>query len=266
MKISFLIACHNAQNNLPHLVNKLLTQDNSKIIEIVISQDDGFEYHSILPKDNRIIFSESGLNSGPSKARNRALNAATGSHICLMDSDDDISDNFINEVVKGLEWNEAIAFNTQYIKDGNIVREFNKLLLDYENLYNFYGSVHTVAPREWTKSYVDFVAEDVLATLNVIEKNGGSLKIVDADYKIVLHSESYCAKKGANFSDMYTNALKNVEKIQSEVRMLSKDHIIKLYEDRLKMSLAFDREISRNNNADYHDFVTKPLKKQKYRP
>lgn len=65
---------------------------------------------------------------------------------------------------------------------------------------------------------------------------------------------------------MYTNALKNVEKIQSEVRMLSKDHIIKLYEDRLKMSLAFDREISRNNNADYHDFVTKPLKKQKYRP
>lgn len=43
MKVSFLIATHNAQDTLPSLVSKLLNQAGTVYpVELVISEDDGF--------------------------------------------------------------------------------------------------------------------------------------------------------------------------------------------------------------------------------
>lgn len=262
MKVSFLIATHNAQLTLPNLVQKFLIQSTGQTpIEIVISQDDGFDYSKILPNDNRIIYSEKGLNSGPSESRNRALKASTGTHICLMDSDDDICDNYIMSIFDSLKINNAVAVKTQYIESGKLVRELNKKRIDFKDLYNFYGSVHTVAPKAWTAHYVTAVAEDVLATVNVMERNGGYLTVVDAHYKLVLHADSYCAKEGPKFSNMYRDALQDINSIINNIGNPNLTNRAKeLYESRLAMSIAFDKEISKKPKANYHDFVSKSKK------
>lgn len=267
MKVSFLVAAHNAKSTLPNLVQKFLLQATEQTpIEIVISQDDGFDYSTILPNDFRIVYSEKGLNSGPSESRNRALKASTGTHICLMDSDDDICDNYVNSIFESLKINNAIAVRTQYVENSKVVRELNKKRIDFKDLYSFYGSVHTVAPKEWTTHYVNAVAEDVLATVNVMERNGGSLPVVDAHYKLVLHSDSYCAKEGPKFSILYKDALQDINSI---INKIGNPNLInrakELYESRLAMSIAFDKEISKNSNANYHDFVTKPIKSKKFK-
>lgn len=256
MKISFLIATHNAQLTLPSLINKILYQATKYPIEIVISQDDGFKYSSILNSDKRIIYSESGLNSGPSNSRNRALKSSTGTHICLMDSDDDICDNYIKEIFYGLKFSNAVAIRTQYIENERVIREFKNSTISFKRLYDFYGSIHTVAPKEWTSKYADIVAEDVLATVNVIDLNGGSLPVVNAHYKLNLHLNSYCATKGVNFSNMYKDAIKNINLIVNDIGNPNLANKAKeLYESRLKMSLLFDHEIIKNKNANYHHFI-----------
>jgi glycosyltransferase involved in cell wall biosynthesis len=265
MKVSFLIATHSAQSKLPNLVQKFLFQSTEKTpIEIVISQDDGFDYSTILPQDNRIIYSGKGLNSGPSASRNRALSASNGTHICLMDSDDDICDNYIGSIFDSLKTNNAVAIKTQYIESGKVIRELNNKIINFKDLYSFYGSVHTVAPKEWTTEYVNTVAEDVLATVNVIDRNGGYLSVIDAHYKLVLHSDSYCAKEGAKFSNMYKDAIRDAHSIVKSIKNPNLINRVKeLYETRLAMSIAFDEEISNNPKANYHDFVSETIRLNK---
>ncbi|WP_455233050.1 glycosyltransferase [Geopseudomonas aromaticivorans] len=95
-RLSLLIPAHQAMATLPPLVCKLLAQAGDAYpVEIVISVDDGQDYRAILPADERIRYAEEGFKSGPAVARNRALAEATGSHVCPIDADDDVSDLFL---------------------------------------------------------------------------------------------------------------------------------------------------------------------------
>lgn len=257
MTVSFLIAAYNAQETLPKLVNKLLDQAGAVYpLEIVISEDDGFEYKDILPKDNRIVYAEKGLKSNPGPARDRALKMAFGSYICLMDADDDISDDYIKKIYKNLIKHKAFALKTVYKKDGEIVRELESKSLDFEQLSKFYGSVHTVAPKHWTKKYLNVVDQDVLATLNVLLKNNGKLPVIDAEYTVRLHKDSYCATRGSEFAEMYKNCSANAFNIAKELENPELGlKVKKFYEDRLEMREMFDKEVKNNPNINYHEFV-----------
>jgi glycosyltransferase involved in cell wall biosynthesis len=262
MELSLLIAAYKEQGNLPKLVNKLLMQDENNQIEIVISVDDNFDYKSILPTDSRIVYAESGLQTGPGAARNRALEKSTGNYIVLMDGDDDISVDYLRNIFDNLKKYDSFALKTVYKKDGVVVRKFEDKILNYNNFSSFYGSVHTVAPRDYTLKYLNVVAEDVLATLNVINKNNGSIPVIESEYIVNLHKDSYCSKNGAEFSNMYKSCMYNSFEIAKELgnEKISL-HIKQLYNERLDMSLKFDQEIGKNKNADYHQFVIKTTKR-----
>lgn len=262
LKVSFLIAAYKAQNTLPTLVNKLLNQsENIYPIEIVVSEDDGFSYRDILPNDTRIVYAVKGLKSSPGPARTRALNAATGTHISLLDADDDISDDYLKTIYTALKTYNVFAIQTVYKKDNLVIRSLDETILNFNNLSKFYGSIHTISPRHWTTKYVNITAEDVLATLNVLQRNNGILPVVNAQYFINLHDESYCAVNGVNFSSMYQQGIHESSKIAKELKNEKLAPFIKqLYTDRLAMSVLFDKEISLNPMADYHQFVLNILK------
>lgn len=259
LKVSFLIAAYNVQKTLPSLVNKMLHQAGDVYpIELVISEDDGFNYKDILPNDTRIVYGCKGLKSLPGPARTRALNAATGSHISLLDADDDVSDYYLATIYRSLKTYNVFAITTVYQRNGVVVRSLNETMLNFNNLSKFYGSIHTVAPRHWTTKYVNITAEDVLATLNVLQRNNGILPVISAQYLINIHDDSYCAQNGAQFTSMYQKGIHDSSKIAKELKNERLATFIKqLYTDRLVMSLLFDKEISLNPIADYHQFVLK---------
>lgn len=146
--LSLLVPAHSAQKCLPLLVECLLEQCSDLTpIQIVVSSDDGFDYSSILPDDPRVIYATPGLHAGPAAARNRALACATGSHVCMMDADDNVSDLFFATLFKSLERHKAFAVRSVYVKGRAVVRAFLEHTLTLENYVDFYGSVLVVAPR-----------------------------------------------------------------------------------------------------------------------
>jgi len=257
--LSLLVPAHSAQKCLPVLVERLLEQSSDLTpIQIVVSSDDGFDYSSILPDDPRVIYATQGLNTGPATARNRALARATGSYICMMDADDSVSEVFLATVFKGLDRHKAFALRSVYIKNRAIVKTFIERTLTLENYVDFYGSVLVVAPRIGFPPFQNMLAEDGLATLAVMHSYGGSLPVINAEYRITLHPDSFCASNGHTFTERYRECLAQVESIAQAFGDVSLTAVFqRLYETRLAMSGKFDNYLAGGGSMDYHEFVIK---------
>lgn len=255
--LSLLVPAHSAQNCLPPLVKRLLEQCSDLTpIQIVISSDDGFDYSSILPADPRVVYAAPGLHTGPAAARNRALERATGSHVCMMDADDSVSGLFLATLFKALERHQAFAVRSVYVRDRAVHRAFLERTLTLENYVGFYGSVLVVAPRVGFPKFQDVLVEDGLATLAVMHRCGGSLPVINAEYRITLHSDSYCASNGHTFTDRYRKHLVQVDSIAQAFGDSSLAPIFRrLYETRLAMSVRFDSHVAEGGQMDYHEFV-----------
>lgn len=255
--LSLLVPAHSAQKCIPLLVECLLEQCSGLTpIQIVVSSDDGFDYSSILPDDPRVIYATPGLHTGPAASRNRALACATGSHVCMMDADDSVSDLFLATLFKSLERHKAFVVRSVYVKDRAVVRAFLERTLTLENYVDFYGSVLVVAPRIGFPPFQNVLAEDGLATLAVMHSCGGSLPVINAEYRITLHPDSFCALNGHTFTQRYRENLAQVESIAQAFGDVSLTAIFqRLYETRLAMSVRFDSYLSAGGSMDYHEFV-----------
>ncbi len=263
MKLSILIAVHNAQNNLPILINELLEQDDKRKdinneIEIVLSIDDDFCYEKILVKDKRIKYAEKGINTGPAIARNRALKESIGNYITLLDSDDFISSNYVSSIFKNLNLYNAFALRTVYKKDNLVIRKLEDNYLDYNNFSDFLGSVHTVCPKTYIKKYLNYLAEDVIATLTVLAKKNGRIPIIEAEYINNINENSYCSKNVNKFYENYSNIIKNSYSISKELKEDKLNMLIKkVFNERLEADKNFIIELEKNKKINYHDFVLK---------
>jgi glycosyltransferase involved in cell wall biosynthesis len=225
-------------------------------IQLVISSDDGFDYSGLLPADSRIIFAETGLNTGPAAARNRALARAAGSHVCMMDADDSVSGLFMATLFKAFERHDAFALRSVYVQDGCVVRAFLERTLTLENFVSFYGSVLVVAPRSGFQRFQNVICEDGLATIAAMHRFGGSLPVVNAEYRITLHSDSYCAAHGHTFTSRYRDHLEQASRLATEMGDCSLSSAIsQLYRTRLAMSERYDRYLEQESTLGYHEFI-----------
>lgn len=255
--LSFLVPAHTAQNCLPQLVERLLQQCSDQTpIQIVVSSDDGFDYDRILPADPRIVYAVPGLHTGPAAARNRALERATGSHVCMMDADDSVSGLFLATVFNALGRLQAFAIRSVYVRNRAVVRAFLERTLTLKNYVAFYGSVLVVAPRVGFPKFQNVLVEDGLATLAVMHWRGGLLPVINAEYRISLHSDSYCAAHGHTFTGRYAKHLAQVDSIAQSFGDKSLSPVFRhLYETRLAMSARFDSHVLEGGRMDYHEFV-----------
>ena len=136
--ISVLIPVYNVENYIERCLNCVINQTYNNIEILLVWQPSGDktldilkEYHK---KDNRIRIIEQ-LIPDVSTARNTLIKESKGEIICFIDSDDMISNNFVEILYKKMCDEGADIVTTQIFAFKNI-NQINKELLE-KNTCNF---------------------------------------------------------------------------------------------------------------------------------
>ena len=111
MAVSIIIPCFNHAPSLERAVASALRQ--SHVTEVVVvddaSSDQSVEVvQGLAAGDNRVRSCTQELNQGPGAARNRGVAEATGSHICFLDADDELMDDFIGSALQLFQQNPEL--------------------------------------------------------------------------------------------------------------------------------------------------------------
>lgn len=255
--VSFLVAAHQAGDCLPGLVEKILGQaGEGRYFELVISPDCPLDYRALLPVDDRIVFAPAGLRSGPSAARTRALRVASGTHVCLLDADDDIGDGFMPAVKAALQQHEAFCLRSIYQLGSRCFKRYAGAEVDYQSYLDYYGSVQPVVPKAWLPLYPEYVAEDAIVMVSSLFRAGGRLPVIDALYVARLSDESYCSRNSGRFTQMYQDAIANMPAIAMSMGVPGAlPHLVEAFYVRAAMSKSFDQHVEGGGRLGYHDFV-----------
>lgn len=137
-KVSVIIPMYNAEKYIEILLKSVLKQSYNDIECIVI--DDGSKDNSLEILDGYKDFKEIKLiskqNEGVSITRNMGLDLATGKYILFIDSDDYISDNYIENMVDFSIRHGLDIVEPQYVFDNKIRSQSDKTyseinILDY---------------------------------------------------------------------------------------------------------------------------------------
>ena len=205
--VSVITPVYNCERYIERCINSLLNQ-TCKEIEIIMIDDGSRDNSAEIIKDYqkkyeniRYIYQE---NSGPGVARNRAIRQAVGKYILFVDSDDYVSEDYIEELVETAEKNESELVITGYTlvyendrKEKIVVPKFYESKKAEEWAYRISACCSRMYSREfWLRNQINFSeerdarAEDVPIVLltNVIAKNIAIVK--KAGYYYFQHSES----------------------------------------------------------------------------
>ena len=113
IKVSIIIPVYNTEKYVEKCINSIRNQ-SYKNLEIIIIDDGSTDDSSLIctnlsKKDKRIVYKKI-KNGGVSNARNYGLNISTGDYISFVDSDDYISNDYIEKLVKiAIEKNSQIV-------------------------------------------------------------------------------------------------------------------------------------------------------------
>lgn len=127
-KISIIVPIYNAEDRLNICLDSLKEQ-TYKNFEVILINDgskdkSGDICYIYTKKDNRfkVIHSE---NSGVSSARNKGLDVCTGDYIIFVDSDDEVKNNMLEEMLYYLQQSEAdvIITGITFVKNGKKVKD-----------------------------------------------------------------------------------------------------------------------------------------------
>jgi glycosyltransferase involved in cell wall biosynthesis len=177
--VSIIIAALDAEDTLAAALESVLAQSHGDF-EIVIAPDEPRDYAAFGLRDARIrILPGVAAPSGAGPARNRALAAARGEWIALLDADDRWSPNYLSELLPAAETAGA-AFGRTSVLD-EMGRELRSIpgpdyrgQADYGVFTRAFGSFHGLARREADRRWRNIFAEDVLFDLETIARQGGS--------------------------------------------------------------------------------------------
>lgn len=137
IKVSVIIPVYNADKYLIECLDSIINQ-RLRDIEIICINDGSTDNSPLIledyqKKDSRIIIISQN-NQGISAARNAGLEIAKGSYIYFIDSDDFISDDYLEKMYK-----KAIEKNADIIINDNIMKFYgnniNKLIPEIKNKF-----------------------------------------------------------------------------------------------------------------------------------
>lgn len=161
--ISVIIPVYNVEKYLDRCMNCVLNQ-TYKNIEIILvddgSTDSGGEICNRYQKeDNRIVVIHK-ANGGLSDARNKGIDAARGDYIVFIDSDDMVSQYFIEKLYSALTKTNAdiaMCYNMTFSDIGEI-KDFPQnqeiRVIDKEEFFNrLYFPKHNQCISAWNKIY-----------------------------------------------------------------------------------------------------------------
>lgn len=188
-KVSIIVPVYNVEKFIHKCVNSLRNQ-TYKNIEIILvedgSPDKSGEICDVFAKeDNRIkvIHKE---NGGVSSARNLGLKVAKGDYVCFVDSDDWVSEVFVEKLIDGIKNSDLVVSdfykitenNEEYQSIGFSNEEFSLDSNDKKDLNNIWKLINdgVVWNKLYKKDLITFkfdetlkLSEDYLFNLNYLK-------------------------------------------------------------------------------------------------
>lgn len=149
-KVSVIMAAYNAESTVQASVESVLKQ-SYKNIEIIIVNDGSKDKTLNILKDlsdkyeNVIILDQE--NSGPGRARNAAIDMATGEYMMFIDSDDFYSNNMVEKMVYEIESSKydlcACGIKNEYVNHGEITdhKDWVKKSIIYNNKKELFNDI-----------------------------------------------------------------------------------------------------------------------------
>lgn len=151
IKVSVIIPVYNVEEYLPKCLDSVINQ-TLKDIEIICIDDCSEDYsYKILTKyenkDNRINIIKNDKKCGPGIVRNLGLNASNGEYVSFIDSDDYISENYLETLYK-----TAKKYDVDIVSNLNIYGDEDGKIYPFQpNIYNNL--------EKWKKEYPDSYSE-----------------------------------------------------------------------------------------------------------
>lgn len=114
MKCSIIIPTYNRENVIQRAIDSSLKQSYNNIEIIVIDDCSSDNTENIVREynDNRLLYSSHTQNRGANAARNTGVREASGDLISFLDSDDELTSSYIQQVVESFEKNVAGIFTS----------------------------------------------------------------------------------------------------------------------------------------------------------
>ena len=170
-KVSIIIAAFQAGDFIADAVRSALAQGFADL-EILIAPDEpraATDYTFLQALDPRVrVLGEVPGVTGAGMARNRALGAARGAFIALLDADDLWAPGYLSHLMPLAERHGA-AFGSTRITDwgGRLMREIGAQgdVIGFADFANAFGSLHGITRHRADRRWRDVLAEDVLFDL-----------------------------------------------------------------------------------------------------
>lgn len=177
LKISVIVPVYNVEKYLKQCLDSIVNQ-TYKNLEIIIvndgTKDNSMKIVEEYLQDKRIkVINKE--NGGLSSARNIGIKEATGDYISFIDSDDYISLNMYEDLVKNINGEDIIIFNYSRLDDKTkkIVKnkyiKNNKMIILDKKLNYLYSRIELVC---WNKIYkATFIKEKKINFLEIVNED-----------------------------------------------------------------------------------------------
>lgn len=205
--VTVIVAAHRAGEFIVEAIEVALGQ--AVPLEIVVAPDEPRTVHDYAPlaaRDPRVqVLDPVPAPTGPGPARNRALAAARGDFIAVLDADDLWSPDYL-ALLLPLAERHGVAFGRTSITDwaGREIRAVTARdgMADYAVFETAFASFHGLVRRDAARCWRDELAEDVLFDLESLALAGGRAPYADGAVYQLRQRPSSLTQSGAFMRDI----------------------------------------------------------------
>jgi glycosyltransferase involved in cell wall biosynthesis len=261
--VSIIIAALDAHDTLGAAIDSALAQDFSDF-EIVIAPDEPADYSAFAGRDPRIrVLTGVPVPTGPGPARNRALAAAQGAWIALLDADDLWSQNYLGALMHAAMHSDAAFGRTSVLQEND--RELRSIPpQNYAGSANFqvfaraFGSFHGIARRTPDRRWRNLFAEDVLFDLETLSLAGAEAPYVpEAVY--ILRPSAKSATRGISFIDNigrhYQALIALIAQGRTMIGPAHRAEVIAVFESWAAMNASYLSASDANPGLKYQNYI-----------
>lgn len=198
-RVSLLIPCYQSAEYVEDAIVCALAQTYGHI-EIIVAPDDGSTYRhlreSFKSPQIRIIPPGSVARTGAGATRNRALDAASGEYIALLDADDLIPDRYIEDLMSVAIVEGAAVAGVRYLdwasQEPVRIPPMHNRHLSLSGFSQLLASLHPLIHRSMEVGYCGGFAEDVVHDAIVFARLGTVQIVESVTYDARLRAGSEC--------------------------------------------------------------------------